>query len=57
MCLGYGIFCRQWKSVCLSYPHQWSWDSGFIAIGNSYYHIEWAIEEIEFLFGAQWRTR
>jgi hypothetical protein len=57
MCLGYGIFCRQWKSVCLSYPHQWSWDSGFIAIGNSYYHIEWAIEEIEFLFDAQWKTR
>jgi hypothetical protein len=21
------------------YPHQWSWDSAFIAIGNSYYHV------------------
>lgn len=38
------------------YPHQWSWDSGFIAIGNSYYHTEWAIKEIEFLFDAQWKN-
>jgi hypothetical protein len=38
------------------YPHQWSWDSGFIAIGNSYYHPERAIKEIEFLFDAQWKN-
>jgi Trehalase len=38
------------------YPHQWSWDSGFIAIGNSYYHTERAIKEIEFLFDAQWKN-
>lgn len=36
------------------YPHQWSWDSAFIAIGNSYYNIPRAIKEIEFLFDAQW---
>jgi hypothetical protein len=22
------------------YPHQWSWDAAFIAIGNSYRHSE-----------------
>lgn len=38
------------------YPHQWSWDSGFIAIGNSYYHADRAIREIEFLFDAQWKN-
>jgi hypothetical protein len=38
------------------YPHQWSWDSAFIAIGNSYYHVERAIKEIEFLFNAQWKN-
>src|SRR5919197_5618120 len=38
------------------YPHQWSWDSGFIAIGNSYYHLERSIKEIEFLFDAQWKN-
>ena len=38
------------------YPHQWSWDSGFVAIGNSYYHADRAIREIEFLFDAQWKN-
>jgi hypothetical protein len=38
------------------YPHQWSWDSGFIAIGNSYYQVERAIKEIECLFDAQWKN-
>jgi hypothetical protein len=36
------------------YPHQWSWDSAFIAIGNSYSNTERAIKELEFLFDAQW---
>jgi hypothetical protein len=36
------------------YPHQWSWDAGFIAIGNSYYNIDRAKKELEFLFNAQW---
>ncbi len=36
------------------YPHQWSWDAAFIAIGNSYYNIPRAIRELEFLFVAQW---
>ena len=38
------------------YPHQWSWDSAFIAIGNSYYHADQAIKEIEFLFDTQWKN-
>ena len=36
------------------YPHQWNWDSGFIAIGRSYYDTDRAIQEIETLFEAQW---
>jgi len=38
------------------YPNQWSWDSGFIAIGNSYHNVERAIKEVEFLFDAQWKN-
>lgn len=38
------------------YPHQWNWDSGFIAIGRSHYDIERATMEIETFFGAQWRN-
>jgi len=36
------------------YPHQWSWDSAFISIGNSYSNTERATKELEFLFDAQW---
>jgi hypothetical protein len=36
------------------YPHQWNWDSAFIAIGRSHYDTDRAIEEIETLFKAQW---
>jgi len=36
------------------YPHQWNWDSGFIAIGYSHYDTARAIKEIETLFDAQW---
>ncbi len=36
------------------YPHQWNWDSGFIAIGKSYYDTSQARQEIETLFEAQW---
>ncbi len=38
------------------YPHQWSWDSGFISIGNSYFESKRAINEIEFLYSAQWKN-
>jgi len=36
------------------YPHQWNWDSGFIALGKSHYNTAQAILEIETLFEAQW---
>lgn len=36
------------------YPHQWSWDSAFIAIGLSWHHQERAQREIESLLAAQW---
>jgi hypothetical protein len=38
------------------YPYQWSWDSAFIAIGNSYYDIDRSIVELEQLFSAQWKN-
>lgn len=37
------------------YPHQWSWDSAFIAIGLSHVDVERALRELETLFNAQWR--
>ena len=36
------------------YPHQWSWDTAFIAIGRSWYDQPRAEQEIEHLFAAQW---
>ncbi|MGH2490754.1 MAG: MGH1-like glycoside hydrolase domain-containing protein, partial [Candidatus Limnocylindria bacterium] len=36
------------------YPHQWSWDSAFIAIGLAHLDPGRAIEELEHLFDAQW---
>jgi hypothetical protein len=38
------------------YPHQWSWDSCFVAIGKSYFNPEQAMKEIESLFAAQWEN-
>ncbi len=36
------------------YPHQWSWDSAFIAIGLRHISPRRAQQEIESLLGAQW---
>lgn len=36
------------------YPHQWNWDSGFIAIGYSRYDAGLAAGELKPLFSAQW---
>jgi hypothetical protein len=36
------------------YPHQWSWDSAFIATGYAHYHQKRAKEEILSLFEHQW---
>jgi glucosylglycerate hydrolase len=38
------------------YPHQWSWDSGFIAIGWAHLDVRRAMTELEHLFEAQWAT-
>ncbi|MEU4623600.1 trehalase family glycosidase [Actinoplanes sp. NPDC023801] len=37
------------------YPHQWSWDSAFIAIGLRHLSPVRAQRELESLFGAQWQ--
>ena len=37
------------------YPHQWSWDSAFIAIGLARVDQQRAQLELATLFGAQWR--
>jgi glycogen debranching enzyme len=36
------------------YPHQWSWDSAFIAIGYAHYDQPRAEDELRTLFQAQW---
>lgn len=38
------------------YPFQWKWDSGFIAIGLSYYNIDKAKLEVKTLLDAQWEN-
>jgi hypothetical protein len=38
------------------YPHQWNWDSGFIAIGLAHSNPKRAITELETLFEAQWQN-
>ncbi|MFO7548262.1 MAG: trehalase family glycosidase [Acidimicrobiia bacterium] len=36
------------------YPHQWSWDAAFIAMGYAHYHQERAEQELSSLFRGQW---
>ena len=36
------------------YPHQWSWDSAFVAIGLSHYDVPAAKRELRSLFRGQW---
>jgi hypothetical protein len=36
------------------YPHQWSWDTAFIAIGLAYVNPTRAWRDLRTLFGAQW---
>ena len=37
------------------YPHQWSWDSAFIAIGLAHLDVRRAASELETLFDHQWK--
>ena len=36
------------------YPHQWNWDSAFVAIGWAHLDVRRAMAELEQLFAAQW---
>ena len=38
------------------YPHQWGWDSAFIAIGLAHLDVRRAARELRSLFDHQWRT-
>lgn len=38
------------------YPHQWSWDSAFIAIGTARFDVPMAVAEMRALLQAQWST-
>jgi hypothetical protein len=38
------------------YPHQWSWDSAFIAIGYCHDDQDRATKELSHLFDAQWKN-
>ena len=38
------------------YPHQWNWDSAFIAIGYSRYDLDKALLELKSLFEGQWKN-
>ena len=38
------------------YPHQWSWDSAFIALGLAHLDNRRAAQELESLFSGQWAT-
>jgi glucosylglycerate hydrolase len=44
------------KASPLLYPHQWSWDSAFNAIGWAHLDVRRAMTELELLFAAQWST-
>jgi hypothetical protein len=38
------------------YPHQWSWDAAFVAIGLASLSVERAVVELDTLLSAQWAT-
>jgi hypothetical protein len=55
-----GVLLRNWTGTGTVpsrslYPHQWSWDSAFIAIGLRHLSPRRAQRELESLLGAQWR--
>ena len=48
---------KSWTKPAPSlYPHQWSWDSAFIALGLAHVDNRRATGELEALFAAQWKT-
>src|SRR5918912_403325 len=44
------------KAASDLYPHQWSWDTGFIAIGLAHLDTRRAARELLTLFDHQWKT-
>ncbi|PNI09236.1 glycogen debranching protein [Arthrobacter sp. AFG7.2] len=38
------------------YPHMWSWDAAFVATGLSTISIERALQELDYLLAAQWKS-
>ncbi len=38
------------------YPHQWSWDAAFVAVGLAHVDVRRACLELDTLFAGQWRT-
>src|SRR5918997_3810426 len=51
------IGIKSWTNPAPSlYPHQWSWDSAFIALGLAHVDNRRATGELEALFSAQWKT-
>src|SRR3712207_5228750 len=48
---------KSWTKPAPSlYPHQWSWDSAFIALGLAHVDNRRATSELETLFASQWTT-
>ena len=48
---------KSWTKPAPSlYPHQWSWDSAFIALGLAHVDNRRATSELETLFASQWAT-
>jgi hypothetical protein len=48
---------RSWTKPAPSlYPHQWSWDSAFIALGLAHIDNQRATTELQTLFESQWAT-
>src|SRR5215203_496394 len=48
---------KSWtKPAPTLYPHQWSWDSAFIALGLAHVDNRRARDELESLFAGQWAT-
>ncbi len=55
------VLCRndmggRTKAAPQLYPHQWSWDSAFIAIGLAHLDTRRVAQELETLFAHQWKT-
>ncbi|TDE95911.1 glycogen debranching protein [Occultella glacieicola] len=47
---------EQTVAAPLLYPHQWSWDAAFVAIGWGTVSVPRALDELRHLLRGQWRT-